>query len=154
MNNVKSLIFEKMYEITKKPYQKWFKRNQPWNIGIPDLINYPEETLGFQLGSFLQSNHFEMQPKLEDHDIIHVLTGIGTAVVDEIGMQYYLLGNGKRSMYLYIVIVSGTLFYPDKVSEFLNYYGRGKSALRFHDLEFLKMLQQPIAKIRQTFLIK
>ena len=142
-----------MYEITKKPYQKWFKKNEPWNIGIADLINHPEETLGFHLGSFLQNNNFEMQPKLEDHDIIHVLTNTGTTVIDEIGMQYYLFGNGKRSLYLYMVMASGTLFYPDKMGKFVNFYERGKSALRFHDLEFSKMLQQPIVKIRQTFLI-
>ena len=143
-----------MYEITKKPYQKWFKKSNPWNISIPELINYPDESLGFELGCFLRNNNFEMQPKLEDHVIIHVLTNTGTTVVEEIGMQYYLLGNGKRSLYCYMVVVSGTLFYANHMSSFLKYYERGKEALRFHDLEFVKMLAQPIVKIRQTFLIR
>jgi ubiquinone biosynthesis protein Coq4 len=150
---MKSLIFEKMYEITKKPYQKWLKKNQPWNIDIPELINYPEDSLGFHLGNFLVANNFEMQPKLEDHDIIHVLTNTGVTVEEEIGMQFYLLGNGKRSLYLYMVIASGTLFYPYHFRQFLDYYQRGKKAHHFHDLQFLRMLSQPIATIRETFSI-
>lgn len=150
---MKSLIFEKMYEITKKPYQKWFKKNEPWNIGISDLLNYPEESLGFHLGQFLHANQFDIQPKLEDHDVIHVLTGIKTSVQDEIGMQFYLMGNGKRSAYMYMVIASGTLFYPYHFRDFLDCYARGKKAHHFHDLEFFGMLAQPIARIRETFSI-
>lgn len=143
-----------MYEISKKPYQKWFKKNQPWNIGIPELLQYPEASLGFHLGQFLHNNHFEVQPKLEDHDVTHVLTGIGTSVEEEIAMQYYLLGNGKRSIYLFMVIASGTLFYPYSFRRFLESYHRGKNAHHFHDLEFLKMLRQPIENIKQTFKIQ
>ena len=151
---MKSLIFEKMYEITKKPYQKWFKKNEPWNISIPELLHYPEESLGFHLGQFLNSNNFEMQPKLEDHDVIHVLTGISTNVEEEIDMQFYLMGNGKRSLYMFMVILSGTLFFPFGFKLFMEFYRRGKAAHHFHDLHFYNMLAQPIAKIRQTFSIQ
>lgn len=151
---MKSLIFEKLYEISKKPYQRWFKKNQPWNIEIPELLHYPDGSLGQRLGQFLCTNHFEVQPKLEDHDVIHVLTGIGTTVAEEIAMQYFLLGNGKRSLYLYMVIASGTFFYPYSFGRFLDCYRRGSSALHFHDLEFVRMLQQPVEKIQQTFNIR
>jgi hypothetical protein len=140
-----------MYEITKKPYQKWFKKSDPWNISIPELINYPDESLGFELGCFLRNNNFEMQLKLEDHDIIHVLTDTGSTMVEEIGMQYYLLGNGKRSLYFYMIVVSETLFYADQMSSFLKYYERGKEALRFHDLEFIKCLRNPLIKFVKIF---
>lgn len=66
-----------MYKWSKKPYQKLFKKNDPWQITSEDLINLPKETLGYQTGHFLKRNHFEMQPKLEDHDVIHVLTNTG-----------------------------------------------------------------------------
>lgn len=143
-----------MYEISKKPYQKWFKKNEPWNIEIPELLNHPPESLGFQLGQFLQTNNFEMQPKLEDHDVIHVLTCIGTSVEEEIAMQYYLLGNGKKSLYQYMVIASGTLFYPTRWRHFSTAYGRGKKAHHFHNLDFRKMIAQPVATLRETFKIQ
>jgi ubiquinone biosynthesis protein Coq4 len=150
---MKDILVEKMYEWTRKPYQKYFKKNTPWQIDQSELLQYPKESLGFGLGTFLDKNHFDIQPKLEDHDIIHVLTNTGISVVEEIGMQYYLLGNGKKSMYLFVVIVSGTPFYLNQFSYFLQQYKRGKQALPFYYLDFSKMLFTPIHSIQETFKI-
>jgi hypothetical protein len=145
---------EKLYEWSKKPYQKYFKKNESWNITMTELINYKEETLGFHLGCFLMKYNFEIQPKLEEHDIIHVLTNTGISVTDEIGMEYFLLGNGKRSSYQFMVIVMGTVVYPTRLKFFLNLYKRGKQSHQFYDLDFLKMLHQPISKIQFAFNIQ
>ena len=151
---MRALIIEKCYEWSKKPYQKYFKKSKPWDLAVQDLLSHEESTLGFHLGCFLLKYNFEIQPKLEDHDVIHVLTNTGISVQEEIGMQYFLLGNGKKSAYLFMVILSGTLFYPFHLGEFLKYYKRGKAAYEFHDLNFLRMLDQPIKTIRQSFNIK
>jgi ubiquinone biosynthesis protein Coq4 len=151
---MRELLIEKMYEITKKPYQKMFKKQKAWDIDIPKLIVMPQESLGFQLGCFLLKYNFEIQPKLEDHDIIHVLTNTGISVVDEIGMQYYLLGNGKKSSYMLAVIIIGTLFYLSKVKYFKNQYQRGRQAHQFYNLDFQKMLTIPIQTIQESFNIK
>ena len=151
---MRDLFIEKMYEISKKPYQKFFKKGNAWDINVNQLIQLPNDSLGFHLGCFLLKYNFEIQPKLEDHDIIHVLTNTGISVVDEIGMQYYLLGNGKRSLYLWMVILSGTLFYPNRFSYFKQQYQRGKQAHEFYGLDFLNMLTIPITNIQQTFNIK
>ncbi len=150
---MKDILVEKMYEWTRKPYQKYFKKNTPWEIDQSQLCQYPKESLGFGLGTFLAKNHFDIQPKLEDHDIIHVLTNTGVSVTEEIGMQYYLLGNGKKSLYLFVVILSGTPFYPNQFSYFLQQYKRGKQALPFYYLDFSKMLFTPIHSIHETFKI-
>jgi ubiquinone biosynthesis protein Coq4 len=151
---MKDLIIEKMYEWSKKPYQKFFKKNQPWNITPEDLVLLPNDSLGFHIGYFLKKNNFEMQPKLEDHDVIHVLTNTGVSVIEEIGMQYFLFGNGKKSTYLFMVIFVGTLFYPNQLKTFYKYFKRGQNAHPFHQLNFEKMLYQPIKKIQFTFNIK
>ena len=140
-----------MYEWSRKPYQKYFKKSIPWEIDKDKLLQYPNDSLGFGLGDFLNKNHFDMQPKLEDHDVIHVLTNTGISVADEIGMQYYLLGNGKKSLYLYVVILSGTPFYITQIKYFLQQYKKGKQALPFHYLDFSKMLSAPVESIQKTF---
>jgi len=150
---MKDYLIEKLYEYTKKPYQKYFKKNAPWNINKSELMNYPEYSLGYGLGNFLYKHHFDIQEKLEDHDIIHVLTDTGISVYEEIGMQYFLLGNGKRSLYLFMVITSGTLFYPRQIKYFVQQYKKGKRALPFYYLDFSKMLYIPILSIQQTFKI-
>lgn len=150
---MRDYCIEKLYECSKKPYQKYFKKNDPWKIEKDELMGYPEDSLGYGLGNFLYKNHFDIQEKLEDHDVIHVLTNTGISVAEEIGMQYYLLGNGKKSLYLFLVISSGTIFYPKQMKYFLQQYKRGKRALAFHYLDFSKMLFMPIQSIQQSFKI-
>ena len=151
---MRDLFIEKMYELSKKPYQKFFKKGEAWDVEINQLIQLPNDSLGFHLGCFLLKYNFEIQPKLEDHDIIHVLTNTGISVVEEIGMQYYLYGNGKRSLYLMMVIISGTLLYPTRFSYFKQQYQRGKQAHEFYGLDFLNMLSVPLTHIQQTFNIQ
>ena len=151
---MRDLFIEKMYELSKKPYQKFFKKGKAWDVKVNQLIQLPNDSLGFYLGCFLLKYNFEIQPKLEDHDIIHVLTNTGISVIDEIGMQYYLLGNGKRSLYLWMVILSGTLFYPTRFSYFKQQYKRGKAAHEFYGLDFLNMLSVPLTHIQKTFNIQ
>jgi hypothetical protein len=148
---MKDKLIEKLYEVSKKPYQKFFKKNKPWTINKTELLQHNQESLGFHLGCFLIKYHFEIQPKLEDHDVIHVLTNTGVSVPEEIGMQFYLLGNGKRSLYLFLVILTGTCFYPTQFQYFINEYRRGKSAHQFYDLDFSKMLNMKINLIQITF---
>lgn len=150
---MRAIILEKLYEWSLVPYQA-LKQNTAWNIRIDDLLDYHKESLGYGLGSFLSRNNFDLQQKLESHDVFHVLTDTGITVPEEISMQFYLLGNGKRSPYLFTVIFLGTMLYPDYLNFFYKTYRRGKSALSFHKLDFQKLLDQPIEKIKTTFLIK
>ena len=151
---MRDLFIEKLYEFSKKPYQKFFKSNLPWDVNQKRLLTFPEETLGFHLGCFLRKYNFELQPKLEDHDVIHVLTNTGITVSEEIGMQYYLLGNGKRSLYLFMVLFTGTLFYPAKFKYFISQFKRGKQAFQFHYLDYSKMLLIPVNTIQRAFKIQ
>jgi ubiquinone biosynthesis protein Coq4 len=150
---MKDQLIEKMYEWSKTPYQRYFKDKKAWEIDKLELLSYPEETLGYNLGQFLKNNNFDIQPKLEDHDILHVLTNTGVSVREEIGIQFYLKGNGKKSLYLYTVLLIGTLFYPTHLNYFFKEYYKGKKALHFHYLDFSKMLLLPISTIQQTFKI-
>jgi len=151
---MRNIILESLYEWSKKPYQKWIKKSDPWDIPVNALLQYPEPSLGFHLGCFLLKNNFDIQPKLEDHDVFHVLTNTGISVPEEISMQYYLLGNGKRSLYLFTVIGIGTVLYPDYLKLFLNAYKSGKKAFQFYHLDFLKLLHQPVHRLQNTFLIQ
>jgi len=150
---MRGLILEKLYEWSLIPYQS-FKSNTAWNIKIEELLQYSKDSLGYNLGYFLLQNNFDIQDKLENHDVFHVLTNTGITVPEEISMQYYLFGNGKRSIYLFTVIAIGGLLFPDYYKLFLSKYNRGKAALPFHQLNFLKLLNQPLQRIKDTFLIQ
>ncbi|WP_207765226.1 hypothetical protein [Solitalea longa] len=146
---MKKFIIIGLYNLSKKPYQALFKNNKAWNISSQELRDFPEGSLGNELGCFLTENDFELQAKLENHDVFHVLAGIGTSVIEEIALQYYLLGNGKRSIYLKLVILLGTLSYPNQFSLFFSKYKEGKSFSAFHNLDFFPLLHHPIAEIKK-----
>lgn len=148
---MRAIILETFYKWSKTPYQKWFKKNEPWNLTIKELYLYPEHSLGNQLGRFLSSNDFTLEDKLENHDVFHVLTKTGITVAEEISMQFYLLGNGKKSLYLFIVILLGTLLYPDQWYRFLDAYKKGRRAFPFHQLDYKLLLHYPLITLQQTF---
>ena len=153
LGKMRAIILEVLYEWSKKPYQKFIKKSEPWPVALPDLMQYPKSSLGFHLACFILKHNFEIQPKLEDHDVFHVLTGTGISVPEEISMQYYLWGNGKRSLYQVAVISLGTVLFPDYLKLFKTAYKRGKAAHKFHQLDFLKLLNQPLFLIKSTFQI-
>ncbi|AXT60736.1 hypothetical protein D1816_10380 [Aquimarina sp. AD10] len=150
---MRAFIQETIYEWSKKPYKKWFKKEIPWDISIKQLIYYPKNSLGFHLGCFLLKHDFTPQPKLENHDVFHVLTGIGISVSEEISMQFYLLGNGKRSIYLFSVILLGSLLYPDKLKTFKSFYIKGRKAHPFYQLNYKNLLYQPLKELQTTLSI-
>lgn len=150
---MRAIILEKLYEWSLIPYQS-LKKNEAWDVTITDLQQFPKDSLGQRMGNFLALHNFDLQAKLESHDVFHVLTNTGITVPEEISMQFYLLGNGKRSAYLFTVIFLGGLLYPDYLKFFYNRYKKGKSSLRFYQLDFYKLLPQPLEKIKTTFLIQ
>ncbi|RMB56262.1 hypothetical protein EAX61_14985 [Dokdonia sinensis] len=153
MKIIRYLILERLYEWSKLPYRFLFKSEAPWGISAKQLLTYPENSLGYHLGCFLLRNHFTPEPQLENHDIYHVLTNTGISVPEEIAMQFYLLGNGKRSLYLFIVIAIGSILFMDEIPHFREAFSKGRSAHMFYNLNFLKLLEQPLAQLQHTFKI-
>jgi hypothetical protein len=152
---MKDYIIEKLYRTIKVPYEYIFKTNaKAWELTINDYLNHNEETLGYKLGSFLNNHNYSIQEKLEEHDVFHVLTNTGITVVNEIEMQFYLLGNGKRSPFVFIVITTGIFFYPFEYKKFYSSYQKGKKAHQFYHLDFPKILHMPLTEIQYIFNIK
>lgn len=148
---MKEIIIETLYRIIKVPYQFFFKNSNAWTITTKELLQYPQESLGFHYGCFLLKYNFNIQSSLEEHDAYHVLTNTGITVKDEVDMQFYLLGNGKRSPFVFIVIATGLLFYPFELKHFLKSFQKGKNAHAFYYLDFYKMLPIPLKTIQETF---
>jgi len=136
-----------LFEKSEKIYTA-FKKKKKWDVTRKELLTYPIETLGFQLGAFLTKNNFELIPKVERHDAYHVLTGYGTEVQDEIALQYLCFGNGKRSLYLFGVIAIGTILLPEYLSYYIKSYTLGKNCNPFHQFEYLHLLNYSLEELR------
>ena len=134
--SLREKIIEMIFNLSSEPYRKYVKTTEKWEVSKQSLLAYQEGSIGQELGLFLDSNNLELLEKSEKHDIFHLLTGYSTAIADEIAMQYFLYGNGKRSPYLFLVIGVGTFYYPDKIKHFKTAYKKGKVPKPFFNFDF------------------
>ena len=138
-----------MFEVSKKPYARIFKKKkQAWMLSSADLINFPQGSLGHYLGEFLSNNKFELIDKLESHDAFHVITGMSTAVRDEVGMQFLLLGNGKKSLYLFSTITICTVLLPEYFLHFIKCFRLGRRYKAIYKLDLKSELNNQLSDIR------
>lgn len=131
-----------------------FKRKKAWEISSKELLEYPKESFGYHLGKLLEKNEFELLPKVERHDCYHLLTGYGTKVEDEIALQYVCLGNGKKSPYLFGVLLIGTIILPEYFKYYLKSYQLGKKCNQFHHFQYQRLLHFSFQEIRETIFNK
>lgn len=143
-------LLHMLFEHSAAHYARHFKRGHtPWGLTTDDLLAYPEGSLGHSLGQTLNAQGFELLPKLENHDVFHILTHTPTDVVDEIGLQFLLWGNGKSSLYMWGVILLGTLTLPEHLPHFLAQRCRGTRLNPFHHWDTFKLLRMPLAELQR-----
>lgn len=140
-------------ESTKSWYIRLTKKSQKaWAHSKTSLLKFPTHSLGYELGCFLSQHQLDLIPKMEDHDIIHVLFNFPPTVEGECRMQFFLFGNGKRSLYTFLTLAIATLLFPLKTSLFYKAYQKGKACLPMHKWDFSHLLYEPIGLLRQLIL--
>ncbi len=124
-------------------------KKEAWNVNIEDLRAMPQNSLGYELSLFLDKNNIHLMPKLERHDVFHVLTEYGTSPEQEARMQWWLLGNRKFSFYTLGTVFISIIFFPDQYFNFIKDFKKGLKAqkisiwnfeyLLFADINILKL---------------
>ena len=138
-----------LFEVSKPMYKATFKVfTKAWRTQREDLAKFETASLGGQLYLFLTSHNFQVEPKLESHDVGHVLLGYDTDVVSEISMQFFYLGSGKKSLYSLLTTILGYLIVPEYYPLFHQAFRRGKTAINFQDWDFEHLLSENINTLR------
>ena len=146
--NFRSRLFITLVEQTKYTYIQWTnKKRNSWAITMADLVTYPKGTLGKDLANFLIQEKFDLIAGLESHDVYHVLLEYGTAVEAEAEMQFFLLGNGKRSLYAIGTSLVAFLMMPDQWLAFWKAYDRGRHSTKVHLWNFQFLLKEETAQL-------
>jgi len=143
-----------LFKISENFYRAMFKRNKKaWQTTKYDLKQMGPNSIGYHYYKFLDKNGYDILPKLENHDLFHVITQANTNVRDELALQYYLLGNGKRSIYQYCVLISSILWL-DEVKYFIKAFKNGMNSKPFSHVKFESILKNSIHKFRNEKSIK
>lgn len=130
-----------------------FERNNP-KLTALNLIKYPEGTLGQQLGRFLLRTNYGQNVYASHDDALQLLITGSNSFTDDIAVQFYLLGNGSYGLRRLTAMAAGVVLKPHKIGYFYQKYTEGKSALRFYDVDHLKLLHLQIDRVRETFMIR
>lgn len=143
----KLMIF--LVEKTKVRYLQFFKKSKiGWGLSIDQLGQYPKDTLGKDLADFLIKENFKLIAGVESHDVYHLILGYSTEVEEEAQMQFFLLGNGKRSLYAMGTSMIAFLTMPDQWLAFWRAYHRGRKSLKIHLWDFRCLLKEKTVNLR------
>jgi len=149
LKKLRSQLLITLVEKTKHGYiQLTHKNRKAWLTNLAELKQYPKHTLGKDLADFLIQEKFDLIAGLESHDVYHILLGYSTEVEEEAQMQFFLLGNGKKSLYAIGTSFVAFLTMPDQWLAFWRAYKRGNQSRKIHDWDFQLLLNEKTFQLR------
>ena len=144
-----------LVEWSKPWYTRVFKKDaEAWKHSRESLLRFPPYSLGRELAEFLSKENLNLLPKLEDHDVMHVLMRYKTTVVDEARMQFFLLGNRKRSLYALLCALAALFLIPEYLRTFYREFQKGRRCAKVWAWDFRHLLHEPTDLLRQLLLKK
>ncbi|MGB0884923.1 MAG: Coq4 family protein [Chitinophagales bacterium] len=139
-----------LFENSKNIYRVFAKRNyEPWTLTVNNLLAFEENTLGKDLGLFLNKHNFNLEPKFEKHDIHHLLTGYEPNVIGEVCVSVFNLANGKRKLYTSVAAFFGVLIMFEEYKTFIEAYKRGKNARSYAKWKFEHLLNENTQELKK-----
>ncbi len=147
--SVREFIANSLVKSLKPVYLYLRKNRKPWNITMEELEKMGNGTLGNDLYNFLHSHGLEIMPRIEFHDVYHVLFEYETDMKSETMIQFVPIGNGRISLPFLISTFVSAVFYPENWNEYYLAYLRGKKAIQFHDWNFESLLAENTEELRK-----
>ncbi|MDX2174288.1 MAG: hypothetical protein SFY56_14395 [Bacteroidota bacterium] len=123
-------------------------KEKAWGLSTNDLLKFPEGSLGLALGEFLKKNRLEPIARAESHDVYHVLFDYSISFKDEIGLQFFLRGNGKNSLASFATSIGAWCILPGQWSYLRDSYRRGKKCVDITLLNPKALLYEDYHKIK------
>lgn len=125
---------------------------QGWNINTQQLINFPLGTVGKALGEFLKQNNMEPLAKAEYHDVQHILFGFSMSFVDEVALQFFLRGNGLKSIASELTYIGAWFILPFHWTYLKSSYLKGQQYKDVSVLNNKTILQRNLKELKQSLL--
>ena len=123
-------------------------KDKNWNLSTAQLLQYPEGSLGKELSHFLKKQNVELLAGAEYHDIHHVLFDYSISFKDEVALQFFLHGNGNKSIASISTRVGAWCLLPTEWKYLKASYERGKKCKDVSTLNFKSMLHQDLTQVK------
>lgn len=119
-----------------------------WNLSTSQLLGFPEGSVGRSLGELLQSHQLEPLAGAEFHDVQHVLLNYSISFTDEVALQFFLHGNGKRSIASVSTMVGAWCILPHQWSYLRAAYRRGRACRDVSSINLRSLLPLDLNQAR------
>lgn len=123
---------------------------EPLNMRLEQLRKLEPGTVGREIADMLDSKHYRLIPKFEDHDLKHVVLGFAMTRRDEIMMQAYLAGNGNRTLPC-IVFLSIAIIYPGLWRDLIVQYQSGKKRKSIYYLRLDDCMYRNLNEVKAEY---
>ena len=121
-----------------------------WNLSTSELLQFPEASLGKAMGEFLKKSNVEPLAGAEYHDLQHVLFDYSISFKDEIGLQFFLHGNGKKSFASVSTYIGAWFILPTQWKYLRDSYEKGKKCKDISTLNLRAMLNQDLVQVKAS----
>lgn len=135
--------------LTVKPLQLLYGKEH-FAKELQQFKTLPAGTVGNDYAALLDQYSLKPIPRHENHDLWHVLLGYGMTSEEEIRMQAFLYGNGSRSIYCHLFLLSG-LILPGSWKLFYADYLKGKATKCILALDITECCTESTSAIRQRY---
>ena len=100
------------------------------------------------MGEFLKKQQVELLVGAEYHDIHHVLFDYSISFKDEVALQFFLHGNGNKSIASISTRIGAWCLLPKDWNYLKASYERGKKCKDVSVLNFKMMLHQDLTQVK------
>ncbi len=125
-------------------------REKNWNVSTTELLLFPEGSLGKELGVFLNQYKLEPLAGAEYHDVQHVLLDYSISFKDEVALQFFLHGNGKKSIASISTFIGAWFLLPTQWKYLKDSYERGKKCKDISTLNLKILLYQNLNQVKNV----
>jgi ubiquinone biosynthesis protein Coq4 len=125
-------------------------KDKNWNLTTAQLLQYPEGSIGKTLGEFLKKSNVEPLAGAEYHDVQHIVFDYSISFKDEVALQFFLHGNGKRSIASVSTMIGAWCLLPIHWKYLRASYVRGRRCKDISVLDSKTVLYQNVAQVKAS----
>ncbi len=120
----------------------------PWKTTLSSMRKLPKTSLGWAMASMLDKEGHSLIPKFETHDVQHLLLGYQMTGLGEARLQFFLVGNGHKTLISIGTCLFSLAVFPELFSLFHKDYQRGKTFTNLSSIDFQHLLSNDMEEIQ------
>ncbi|HEY0732901.1 MAG TPA: Coq4 family protein [Chitinophagaceae bacterium] len=131
------------------PLLRLVRRPSMFPYTMEQLHQFPEETLGQDLYTFLKDRNLQLLQHYARHDLKHIVLGYDTTEAGEACLQCFMLGNGRISFPVLATVIFSVVTMPEYWKAMLKAYRQGRASTPIHNWKWSAILHENTESLRK-----